>query len=181
MSALYFDDEEEGLARETSHPFFVEHANAEFYYDSADDFSPFGNDSGSDTLSSLTEWYQERNAGTKATTFLRELIVDAWGFDVAYLDSKNLAQLEVAEPNERMLNAETDKAIIATAFGQFKIAGQADKAMIRMAAVAFSRQRHYAQIAMARESNTWEHGEEYLARLDAMEANLTAMAHKKAR
>jgi uncharacterized protein YfeS len=181
VSAHYFDDEEEGLARETSHPLFVAHASAEFYYDCTDDFSPFGNDSGHDTLASLEEWYQERTAGTKAATFLRNLIGNEWGFDVAYLAVTEPVQLDAMSRDELSLNGEIDKAVIATAFGQFKIAGQADRAMLQMAADAFRRQRYEAEKAAKRENNPWEYAEQYLARLAIMEADLAAMANKKAR
>lgn len=181
MSAYYFDDEEEGLARETSHPFFVEHASEEFYFDCTDDFSPFGNDSGSDTLSSLEEWYKERTAGAKAATFLRNLSTNDWGFDASYLDVTDLTQLDAMSRDEQSLNSEIDKAVIATAFGQFKIAGQADKAILRMATDAFRRQRFEAEKAGKRESHPWEYAEQFLARLDIMEADLAAMANKKAR
>ncbi|WP_035559741.1 hypothetical protein [Hymenobacter sp. IS2118] len=181
MSALYFDDEEEGLAWETSHPIFVAHASADFYYDCADDFSPFGNDSGSDTLSNLQEWYRERTAGTRAVTFLRNMLANDWGFDTAYLNLTELAQLDTILHDDQSLNGEIDKAVIAVAFGQFKIAGQADKIIVQMAADAFRRQRYEAEKAGKRENHPWEFAAEFLARLDIMEADLAAMANKKAR
>jgi uncharacterized protein YfeS len=178
---LYFDDSEEGLARETSHPFFVEHTVADFYYDSADDFSPFGNDSGNDTLRDLEEWYQERNAGAKAATFLRNLIANGWGFDANYLELSDLKQLEIISHDDQSINSEIDKAVIATVFGQFKITGQADKAMLQMATYAFQRQRYVAEKARTREIRPWEYANEFLARLDIMESDLAAMVNKKAR
>jgi uncharacterized protein YfeS len=181
MSALYFDDEEEGLARETSHPFFVEHAVADFYYDVGDDFSPFGNDSGHDTLASLEEWYQERTAGMRASTFLRNMITNDWGFDATYLDLTDLTELDLTSVDDETFNGEIDKAVIATAFGQFKIAGQADKAILQMAANAFRRQRHEAEKARKRKDHPWAFADEFLARLDIMEADLAIMASKKAR
>ena len=179
MSAYYFDDEEEGLARETSHPFFVEHASAEFYYDVGDDFSPFGNDSGHDTFQNLQEWYQERGAGEKALTFLKRQI-EAWGFDTNYLAITEPAQLVAIASATKNFNDEIDKAVIATVFGQFKIAGRGDKAMLPVAAAAFKRQRFMAEKARNREQHPWEHAAEYIARLDIMEADLALMANKKA-
>ena len=181
MSAYYFDDKEEGLTRETSHPFFVEHATSDFYYDVCDDFSPFGNDSGHDTLHDLQEWYEERTAGAKAATFLRNLLTHGWEFDAAYIDVTDLTQLDSMSRDEMSLNNEIDKAVIATAFGQFKIAGQADKAILRMAADAFRRQRYEAEKAGKRQNHPWEYAEQFLARLDIMEADLATMSNKKAR
>ncbi|MET4073290.1 hypothetical protein [Hymenobacter sp. UYCo722] len=181
MSAYYFDDEEVGLARETSHPLLVENAAAEFYYDCTDDFSPFGNDSGNDTLANLEEWYQQRTAGVEAATFLRNLLTNDWGFDTTYLDVTELTQLDAMSRDELSLNSEIDRAVVATAFGQFKIAGQADNAVLQMAADAFRRQRYEAEKAGKREIHPWEYAEQFLARLDAMEADLAKMANKKAR
>ena len=180
MSAYYFDDEEEGLARETSHPFFVEHATADFYFDGGDDFSPFGNDTGHDTLRDLEEWYQERRAGEKAVTFLRHLI-QSWEFDLTYLAVTEPLQLDAIEPDTQYLNSSIDQAIIAIVFGQFKIAGKADKAMLSMAEAAFRRQRYIAEKAQKRQLNPWEHAAEYFSKIEILKADLATMANKKAR
>jgi uncharacterized protein YfeS len=179
MSLYYFDDSEEGLARETSHPFFVEHATADFYYDSIDEFSPFGNDTGHDVLQDLQEWYQERGAGSKASTWLKQLIV-AWGFDTAYLSYTTQKDLEAVDLEAQYLNDVLDKAVIATVFGQYKIAGKADRAMHKMVADAFIRQRYMTSIANT-PNNPWDLADEYLARLNAMERDLASMENKKAR
>ncbi|MGI4832247.1 MAG: MolR family transcriptional regulator [Janthinobacterium lividum] len=178
MSAYYFDDDEEGLARETSHPFFVEHATADFYYNCGDEFSPFGNDSGADTLFNLQDWYNERGANEKALTFLKRQI-GAWEFSSAYLTATEAAQLDTIIVESDGFNNEIDKAVIATVFGQFKIAGKCDKAMLPIAA-AFQRQRYIAEKARTRELRPWEHAAEYLARLEVMETDLQIMANKKA-
>ncbi|HEX8656340.1 MAG TPA: hypothetical protein VF690_02330 [Hymenobacter sp.] len=161
MSTYYFDDKEEGLARETSHPFFVEHASADFYYDCADEFSPFGNDSGADVLVSLAEWYQERRAGEKAATFLRKLIID-WGFDPQYLEHTTQSQLDTLNLHEQYLNNVLDQAVVGVAFGQYKIAGKGDKAIIDMAANAFERQRYVAGLAN-KPASPWEHYDDCIA------------------
>ena len=163
MDLYYFDNEEEGLARETSHPFFVEHATADFYYDEGDDFSPFGNDTGHDLLRELEESYQERGANAKAATWLRQLII-AWGFDSAYLNYTTQAELESIDLKEQYLNDVLDQAAIATILGQYKIAGKADKAMQKMVADAFMRQRYMTGLAN-RPDDPWKEAELYLSRL----------------
>ncbi|NLF05706.1 MAG: MolR family transcriptional regulator, partial [Actinomycetales bacterium] len=80
MSTIYLDDEDEGLARETSHPRFVELAPDSFY-DESDEFSPFGNDDGNDALRSMEEWFEDREPGTDPIEFLEELL-DEWDLDV---------------------------------------------------------------------------------------------------
>ena len=180
MRSYYFDDEEEGLTRETSHSFFVEHATADFYYDCGDEFSPFGNDSGADTLFNLQDWYRERSAGEKALTFLKQQIRD-WGFDTDYLAITEPLQLDAVAAKMEDFTNEIDKAVVATVFGQFKIAGECDKAMLPIAAAAFWRQRYRAKKAQARELDPGEQAAEYLARLEILEADLQAMVTKKAR
>jgi uncharacterized protein YfeS len=180
MVLYYFDDEEEGLARETSHPFFVEHATADFYYDLADEFSPFGNDAGADTLFNLEDWYKERRAGEKAVTFIKQQI-GTWDIDIDYWAITDAAQLDIIEHDSQLLYSEIDKIIIAVAFGQFKIAGKSDKAMASVAEAAFFRQRHVAERARVRRPEPWDYAEEYLAKLRIMKSDLITMTNKKAR
>lgn len=168
------------MARETSHPFFVEHATADFYYDEGDDFAPFGNDTGSDVLRSLEEWYQERRAGEKAASWLRSLIKQ-WGFNASYLKCVEQSQIEAINYEEHYSNSNEvlDQAVVATVFGQYKIAGQADKEMQDMTFSAFRRQRYVA--GQARGEAPWTYYDEYIAKLDIMEADLTEMVNEKAR
>ncbi|MDO7883752.1 hypothetical protein [Hymenobacter cheonanensis] len=179
-AALYFDDFEEGITRETSHPVFTGYATADFFYSQGDDFSPFGNDTGNDTLRFLEDWYQERRAGEKAATFLRKM-VDEWGFGGPYVLITDPAKFESINWDEKYLTDTVDQAIISIAFGQFKIAGKADKAIISLAAHAFQRQRYLAEKAKIHPTNPWNLADEYLARLSIMECSLDAMVNKKAR
>jgi uncharacterized protein YfeS len=179
-AALYFDDIEEGITSGTSHPIFVTHATDDFLYSQGDDFSPFGNDTGNDTLRFLEEWYRERRAGDKAATFLRKML-DEWGFGADYLLVTEPSQFETIKQEEQHFTDTVDQAVIAIAFGQYKIAGKADKVMIRLAADAFQRQRYLATRAKTRVVSPWNLADEYLDRLDIMEYSLAAMANKKAR
>jgi uncharacterized protein YfeS len=180
MSTYYFDDSEEGVARESSHPFFVEHARADFYYDCTDEFSPFGNDAGADALSSLEDWYREREEGENAEQFLQQLISN-WGFDLNYLTVTEPDELDAIDSQTQQLNDQIDKAVIATAFGQYKLAGDADKAVLSMAHEAFHRQRYLVEKGQRNDTAPWEYGTQYLSRLHIMEVDLAAMTLKKAR
>lgn len=78
---LWLDDPDghEGPAPGTSHPAFVCSAPSHFYSQS-DEFAPFGNDSGSDILGSLHEWYLDGMTDDE----LPRLAIDALGgWDVA--------------------------------------------------------------------------------------------------
>ena len=109
------------------------------------------------------------------------MVANDWGFDASYLSVTELTQLDAMSQDELSLSSEIDRAVIATAFGQFKIAGQADKAILRMAADAFRRQRYQAEKASKHEIYPWEYAEQFLALLDIMEKDLATMANKKAR
>nr|GFD09025.1 hypothetical protein [Tanacetum cinerariifolium] len=85
MQTLYVDDEEQGLAPETSHPRFAAVAREDFWYDCADDFSPFGNDTGNDTLRFLEEWITEHGADANVADFIRNLLHEQWELDKNYI------------------------------------------------------------------------------------------------
>ena len=130
-SPLYFDDPEIGLSRSTSHPAFVRVAAEDFYYDCGDDFSPFGNDDGSDTLAALEEWYQEQTGGKPAKTlrFLRQQLSD-WDLPVpkdmlAHDDAAKAQWLANDDMNQSYLRS-VCRAHVATAFAQLKIMGSID-------------------------------------------------------
>ena len=177
-ASYYFDDFEEGITRRTSHLVFVESATEDFYYSEGDDFSPFGNDTGHDTLRFLEEWYQGRRAGEKAATFLRGMINER-GFGADYLLITDPAHFNNINLEERYLTDTVDQAITAIAFGQFKIACKADKAIIGLAANAFQRQHYLAEKAKSHAINPWNLAGEYLERLDAMENALASMNKKR--
>jgi uncharacterized protein YfeS len=177
-NALYFDDSEEGIARATSHPVFVKFAKEDFYYSEGDDFSPFGNDTGNDTLRFLEEWYRERRAGEKAATFLRKMI-NEWGFGAEYLLLTDPARFDNINREERYLTDTVDQAVIAIAFGQVKISGKVDKAIVSLAANAFQRQRYLSGKAKLHATNPWNLADEYLERLSAMEQSLALMNEKR--
>ena len=65
----------------------------EFYWNSADDFSPFGNDDGSDAFHYFREWLKE-NESSSPVTFLNQLL-EEWGypkFDLTMLDETEIAK-----------------------------------------------------------------------------------------
>ena len=137
---LYFDDPEgEVLSRETSHPNFVNTLTEEFYYDCTDEFSPFGNDDGADTLASLEEWYQQNGDLKKPLKFLKELIEENWGFETKYMKLIDKEQiLKINSENEFMFDT-IDHSIVATAFGQYKIEGTLSSDLKDLANIAIDR------------------------------------------
>lgn len=139
---FYYDDPEgDALAKETSHPKFVENMTAEFYYDCTYDFSPFGNDHGADLLFNLEEFYQE----TKGKGILKWLFntIDEYGFKYTsedcskILDEPTIKQLQNEDPH--FINC-MNNTIIAAAFGQIKISGEVDNELKDLARTAIQRQ-----------------------------------------
>jgi uncharacterized protein YfeS/predicted DNA-binding WGR domain protein len=174
----YFDDEEEGLARATSHPNFVAVAAENFYYDCADDFSPFGSDDGSDTLSSLQEWYQNGGKDAKVMSFLKELLAD-WNFGLP----KNVIRAEPAgiekwlskdDMNETFFLSEC-RARVATAFGQLKIAGVIIPAL-HDEAVAALRCLLWMNERATTKYPDWQHGSDDRAALVVMQSALSKLS-----
>ncbi|MET4105401.1 hypothetical protein [Hymenobacter sp. UYP22] len=184
---FYFDDEEEGLAMQTSHPDFTAVVKEEFYFDCVDDFSPFGNDDGADALLSLTEWYQETRGRNKIVNWLFRTI-DEYGF--AY-QSKWASSLTGAEELQKLEEEDPsfigcmDRTIIGVGFGQCKITGSINAELKQLVKTAIARQKmiHEQEIAKSKQAQNeagvnLEHEEklrkEYLHRLAIMERDLSA-------
>lgn len=129
MKKVYIDDPEVGPDASTSHPRFNEVMSEEFYLDCLDEFLPFGNDYGADTLYNLEDWYRDTKGKENILTFMYDYI-DGLGFKypcegcIKLLDMK---QLNVLLKEDEFFVDCMDKAIIATVFGQLKIAGRIDR------------------------------------------------------
>jgi uncharacterized protein YfeS len=165
---LYFSvEEDDGSSLENYHPNFVQLLKSTFYYDHADDFSPFGNDDGFDQLYNLEEWYRDNKKKGTIVKWLYKTIND-FGFKVTseaasqILDETILDQFEDVDPD--FLNC-MDNTIIATAFGQFKISGELDKELKDLTLTALKRQRILEEM-------TAEPDTEHLERLAIMESDL---------
>ena len=172
----YFDDPDEGISRETSHPRFRELAADDFFYDCTDDFSPFGNDDGADTLYNLEDWYREGGRDAKVASFLKNLIKE-WDFGVPpKMLHADQAALEKWLAKEHMHEAYLQSicnAYIATAFGQLKVAGQVNAGMRADALAAIGCQVRLNQLART-SSPHWQHADQNLARLVTMRTVLEA-------
>ena len=170
MQALYIDDEEQGLAPETSHPRFVAVAREDFWYDCADDFSPFGNDTGNDTLRYLEEWLTEYGADANVADFVLNLLHEQWGLDKDYVnivDAGTISQLHYSDSLH--INDVQDQAIIAAALGQFKITGEVGDGIRELAMFAFRRQFAIAKAAGTDTNNPFREAvPQYIERMQKM-------------
>ncbi|MFT8352509.1 WGR domain-containing protein [Clostridium saccharoperbutylacetonicum] len=135
----YFDDEEIGPHRKTSHPNYVEHFKEDFYFDCADEKAPFGSDEGSDSLSELVAHIKKY--GNKNIPSLPQKIVEEF-WDMEYMKPCNIdidfIKAQIDNENE-MLMVQSDQVIIAVALGQIKITGTVDEELKRLAFLSLKR------------------------------------------
>ncbi len=153
---LYFDDPDTGPAKKTSHPNFVKRCRGELFYDCTDEWGPFGNDSGADTLASLEEWYRAPRP-RKVMAFIKEQLQE-WGFTIPSLGETREATVKrwLTEDGLETQMIEIDQALIAAALGQLKITGGVDRDVLELARAASKRQIIYTAFAKATYVG-WEH------------------------
>lgn len=126
----YYDDPDTGPTRETSHPRFLQLASDEFFLDCTDDFAPFGNDTGADTLVALEERYRE-GGRVDPEEVLGDLFHE-WELDYADMPDATAAEEKAwlaANPSKVGDVRVACEAWIAAAFGQLKITGAMDENM----------------------------------------------------
>jgi uncharacterized protein YfeS len=152
---LYFDDENVGPARETSHPEFVRVCEDELFYDCTDEFGPFGNDDGADALRRLEDWHREGGNGLRAFV---DGLLDEWGVcipDLATSDRDTVGEwlrdnaLEIAVRT-------TNNLVIAVAFGSVKITGKLDRDFVVFVRAALDREALLME-HWTRRDPTWPH------------------------
>jgi uncharacterized protein YfeS len=145
----YFDDEEIGLHRKTSHPNFVKYFKEDFYYDCCNEEAPFGSDEGSDALSELID-YIKKYGNNNIASLPQKIIEEFW--DMQYMKPTNIdidfikAQLDDEDNENEMLIMQSDQVIIAIALGQIKITGTVDLELKNLALSSLKRMNIVARI-----------------------------------
>lgn len=119
---------------------------SDFYYDSLDAWSPFGNDTGSDTYYLYCDW-KKRHPNQKIENFVKDELASLGypTFDLD-MDGKDIAKLQNIV--NAMLNKYIDlnainSNIIALAFSQLFLEGHIESKVKRWAEAAFSRESIY--------------------------------------
>ncbi|WP_040281833.1 hypothetical protein [Psychroserpens damuponensis] len=163
----YFDTEDNGPSRETSHPNFVNAMTSDFYFSCLDECSPFGNDDGADLLYNLEDWYREKKWTRNIVKWMFNQI-DEMGFEFQSESCSTLLDLktikEIDDKDEFLILA-MDNSIIATGFGQIKITGKIDKKLKALTLIALKR-----QLLIASEDKI---NIEYLNRIELMSSDLS--------
>jgi len=142
-----------GIDWEDFHPDARGILDETFFWDCTNDFSPNGNDTGSDLLSEYRDWLKRHKDG-KPISFLENL-AKKWGYE--------------------SMNAMDDdvlcEACIGLAFADVKLRATCDQDARRLAFQAIERQRAHAQ-----DAEDWPHRDERLNALNKIEAKLQQTA-----
>ncbi|MFD6141638.1 hypothetical protein [Promicromonospora sp. NPDC060271] len=177
---LWLDDLEgyEGPTPETSHPSFAAVAPEQFY-DKGDEFAPFGNDSGSDMLGDVQDWY--RNGMTDAD--LPRLVIGSlgdwdtegitdglWAGDSDFIDDWFAAWGDSIAAHH--VYHETNR-VIAAAVGQFKVRGLLNPIMRRAGLFALAVKQGSLDDSEVRYPH-WEHAARARAGAEAVRQVLVA-------
>jgi uncharacterized protein YfeS len=129
-------DDEWELTPETSHPNARRLMKAEYFWDVCDDDSPFGNDTGADTL----EFYHEHfESGEDDEQFLDDLLED-WEVDREWAESVPDAELKQALEDQHFHVLTYDDVVVALAFAQLVFRGKTSRDIGKLAIRALRRQ-----------------------------------------
>jgi uncharacterized protein YfeS len=134
---IYLDDAEYGLHRLTSHPNFVAHFDAGFYYDVCDEDSPFGSDEGADTLAQIEEELRQRKS-FDFVAFPQELVEKSWGLHYLAPETLDDAKLQALASSDDLVLTQSLFATYAAAFAQIKITGCLSPALKQRAIAALN-------------------------------------------
>jgi uncharacterized protein YfeS len=133
------------------HPAARDLLDEPFYWDSDNDFSPHGNDTGADLLFTYRGWLRRDPAGDPLGFYQR--LLRRWGYR--------------ADPARAEGQRVIDEAAVALAFAELKLRGACRRAVAKLARAAIQRQRQQALQAV-----DWPHREDRLRSLERIEAKL---------
>jgi uncharacterized protein YfeS len=129
-------DDEWELSREAAHPNAARLLKSEFYWDIGDDDSPFGNDTGWDTLEFYRAWVEESDDDED---FLHQLF-DEWEVDWESAEAIPDGELKDRLEDEHFDILTYDDVVIAVAFAQLVLEGNTSRDMAAAACRSLSRQ-----------------------------------------
>jgi uncharacterized protein YfeS len=156
------EEEDWELSPENCNPRATSLLTDDFYWDCADDNSPFGNDTGADTLAQYREW-RVHNPQSNPILFLDQLLED-WEVSNDHWDVTDPADVKELLEEDQFSFIMRDDAIIGLAFGQLLLEGKVDVEVKRRANTALQRQALPAVLA----HRNWVDLHERLQRLGKM-------------
>ena len=129
-------DDDWDLSPEVAHPNARRLMKAEYFWDICDDDSPFGNDTGADTLEFFREHLESKGDDEQ---FLDD-ILEEWGVDRETAESASDADLKQALEDGHFHILTYDDVVVALAFAQLVFRGKTTKAASAAAVRALKRQ-----------------------------------------
>lgn len=140
--------------------------NDPFYWSMVDDFSPHGNDTGSDLLADFKKWnkrHRNEPAHAMASALLR-----SWEISSVERSGTDENMVKELQTTDSIALDITDEAFIAVAFAAIKIRGYCDTETRELAVAAIKRERVLAALYADR----WEHSSRRIETLDLLEDTL---------
>ena len=129
-------DEQWELSPEVAHPNARRLMKAEYFWDVCDEDSPFGNDTGADTLEFFREHLESQGDDEQ---FLSD-ILEEWEVDRETAESVSDDELKKALEDEHFHVLTYDDVVIAVAFAQLVFRGKPTKPMADAAIRSLKRQ-----------------------------------------
>lgn len=154
------------LSRENSHPTAARILTEDFYWDCADEDSPFGNDNGADTLAFFRKWRGDHPTADPLG-FLNELL-ERWEAANDHWEVIEPAGVRKLLEEDEFSFSIRDDAIIAVAFGQLVLEGKVASEIKRRALLAIERQ----SLPAVSEGRRGDYAAERSERLQKMSAAL---------
>ncbi|MDJ1469045.1 hypothetical protein QNI19_04710 [Cytophagaceae bacterium DM2B3-1] len=123
--------------KEIAHPNALQVLKEDFFWDTSDEFAPFGSDEGSDAFSHFYEWKKE-HPDIDAIEYIRELLIKDIGIDssdLEYIDANS-----IPEEVRSVIIEEIDFELIAICFGQILLTATIDCETKRLTQIVIKRQ-----------------------------------------
>lgn len=112
------------LSPKTAHPLAAKLMTDSWFWEPADDWSPFGNDDGSDAFYIFKDWRKDNPDAEPAT--LLDVLEKKWAMSFSHKNMLSENELEAYEKTNQYYR-NIDMAIIGTAFGQLVLEGTVSK------------------------------------------------------
>lgn len=127
------------LSPDAAHPKAAQLLKDEFFWDCVDENTPFGNDTGADTLKFFRAWRKEHPCAN-ASEFLGEILGEVFEVPDAHWNVIEPVQVQALLDESDDDVCVRDDTLIAVAFGQIVLEGKVDAEIKRRALLALQRQ-----------------------------------------
>ena len=125
------------LSKKTAHPTAVRLLAEDYWWEEGNDFSPFGNDDGSDALYGFREW-RLTHTNTEPEEYF-DYLAESWGTSFQQKDWSDYEKIKKEQTNNILYSA-IDYSIIGVAFAQLILEGKISNGLKSYGAKAINRQ-----------------------------------------